>query len=101
MNTYHDQLDQFEARVRAEADEIELYCERCDNTGFKRISPTILATCDHEARKQPVFCICLEVIGDNGFCPVHGFPVDYVEEGSDNTMSTQLDDAGFGSGGVQ
>lgn len=25
------------------------YCEDCDNTGYKRISPTILASCNHGA----------------------------------------------------
>ena len=75
MNTYHDQLDAFEARVRAEHEETELnktkYCPLCDGTGYKRISPTSLDTCDHG---QP--------------------------EGSDTSMSAQLNDSGFGSQGV-
>lgn len=40
---YHNDLDAFEARVRAEAAESE----------------------------EPQ-CTCLEIIGDNGNCPVHG-----------------------------
>ena len=71
MNTYHDQLDAFEARVRAEQEETEIA----------------------EADKKPV-CVCLEYIGDNGYCPVHGYPPE--AEGSDTSMSAQLNDSGFG-----
>jgi len=62
MNKYHDQLDAYEARVRAEQEETDIA----------------------KADKEPL-CICLEHIGDNGFCPVHGEP-----EGSDNRISTQM-----------
>ena len=40
---YHNDVDAFEARMRAE-----------------------------EAERKTPQCICLEMIGDNGDCPVHG-----------------------------
>ena len=43
-------------------------------------------------------CICLQYIGDNGDCPVHG--KGFEAEGSDTSMAAQLSDAGFGSLGV-
>jgi hypothetical protein len=76
---YNNDLDAFEARVRAEQAETEYEigrrimrqiiadenkakdCPFCNGAGYKRISPTILATCDHS---EP--------------------------EGSDNRMSTQI-----------
>lgn len=74
-NTYHDQLDAYEARVRAEQEETEIA----------------------EADKK-VICICLEYIGDNGYCPVHGYPPEV--DGSDTIMKAQLNDAGYGCGGI-
>ena len=70
---YHNDLDRFEARMRAEQEETEI----------------------HEADKK---CVCLEYIGDNGYCPVHGYPPEV--DGSDTSTMTQLSDAGFGSQGV-
>ena len=44
-------------------------------------------------------CVCLEYIGDNGYCPVHGQPIG-EQEGSDTSMMAQLQDAGYGCGGI-
>jgi hypothetical protein len=75
---YHNDLDAFEARMKAEQEETDI----------------------HEEAKK-LLCICLEFIGDNGYCPVHGKPfTDPFEEGSDTSMASQLNDAGYGSGGV-
>lgn len=73
---YHNDLDRFEARMRAEQEEAEI----------------------EEADKKAA-CVCLEYIGDNGFCPVHGYPP-LEPEGSDTSMSAQLNDAGYGCGGL-
>ena len=40
-------------------------------------------------------CVCLEYIGDNGYCPVHGQPLGELD-GSDTSMKAQLNDSGFG-----
>lgn len=40
-------------------------------------------------------CACFDFIGDNPDCKEHG-----NFEGSDTSMMSQLQDAGFGSGGV-
>ena len=44
---------------------------------------------------EPEQCVCLEYAGDDPKCPVHG-----EQEGSDTSMMTQLQDAGYGSQGV-
>lgn len=44
-------------------------------------------------------CVCLEYIGDNGYCPVHGQPLGELE-GSDTSTMTQLQDSGYGCGGI-
>jgi hypothetical protein len=43
-----------------------------------------------------ITCTCLEYAGDSYDCPTHG-----AVEGSNTSMSAQLNDAGYGSGGVQ
>ena len=48
-----------------------------------------------EDLKQPEQCRCLEYAGDDPKCPVHG-----EQEGSDTSMSAQLNDAGYGCGGL-
>jgi hypothetical protein len=50
---------------------------------------------------EPPLCICLTYVGDNGDCPVHG-PAPKPKcrlDGSNASMSAQLDEAGFGSFG--
>ena len=84
MNTYHDQLDAFEARVRAEQAETDYEESRRHFT-----------VDDYPEGVLPEICICLEYIGDNGTCPIHG-----EREGSDTSMAAQLNDAGFGTQGV-
>ena len=78
-NQYHDQLDAFEARVRAEQEETDI----------------------HEAEK----CTCLEFAGDDLECPIHcttdTMTMDEFESKMAGGIYTQLTDAGFGSGGVQ
>ena len=44
---------------------------------------------------EPEQCRCLEYAGDDPKCPVHG-----EQEGSDTSMSAQLNDAGYGCGGL-
>ena len=39
-------------------------------------------------------CVCLEYAGDDPKCPVHGYMNE--QEGSDTSMSAQLNDSGFG-----
>lgn len=75
---YHDDLDRFEARARAEQEETEI----------------------HETEKP--MCVCLVYIGDNGPCPVHGenTVAEYESEGSDTSMGAQLSDAGYRCGGI-
>ena len=70
-------------------------CALCDGTGYKRVSPTILATCDHN---EPEQCRCIEYAGDDPECPVHGWANE--QEGSDTSTMTQLNDAGYGCGGI-
>ena len=48
-----------------------------------------------EDLEQPEQCVCLEYAGDDPKCPVHG-----EQEGSDTSMMTQLQDAGYGCGGI-
>lgn len=72
---YHDALDLLEARMKLEQEETDI----------------------HEAGKHPQ-CNCYEFVGDNSACPVHGTYTD--EDESDTSMSAQLHNAGFGSGGV-
>lgn len=67
---YHDALDRMEARERAERAEAE----------------------QHEQ------CRCLEYAGDDPKCPVHGWMNE--QEGSDTSTSAQLNDAGYGCGGI-
>ena len=52
-----------------------------------------------EDLEQPEQCVCLEYIGDNGYCPVHGQPIGELD-GSDTSTMTKLQDAGYGSQGV-
>ena len=66
---YHDALDRMEARERAERAEAEI-------------------------ESKPI-CVCLEYIGDNGYCPVHGQPISELD-GSDTSVKAQLNDSGFG-----
>jgi HPt (histidine-containing phosphotransfer) domain-containing protein len=74
-NLYHDQLDAFEARVRAEAEENEL-----NNAGNSTIE--LIEKIDAEIEKAAALLRVLQQF-----------------EGSDTSM-TQLNDAGFGSQGV-
>lgn len=43
-------------------------------------------------------CVCLEYAGDDPKCPVHGWMNE--QEGSDTSTMTQLNDAGYGCGGI-
>ena len=70
---YHDALDRMEARERAERADVEL-------------------------DEQPEQCRCLEYAGDDPKCPVHGWMNE--QEGSDTSMGAQLNDAGYGCGGI-
>ena len=51
-----------------------------------------------DLQNENPICVCLEYIGDNGYCPVHGQPISELD-GSDTSMMTQLQDAGYGCGG--
>lgn len=47
-----------------------------------------------EDLEQPEQCRCLEYAGDDPKCPVHGWMNE--QDGSDTSMSAQLNDSGFG-----
>ena len=79
---YHNDLDTFEARVRAEQAMAE-YDE----------SRRVFTIDDYEAQEQPEQCVCLEYAGDDPRCPIHGWMNE--QEGSDTSMSAQLNDSGF------
>ena len=51
-----------------------------------------------EDLEQPEQCRCLEYAGDDPKCPVHGWMNE--QEGSDTSTMTQLNDAGYGCGGI-
>jgi hypothetical protein len=73
---YHDDLDRFEALVRSEQE------------------PEINSIQSNQPQ-----CVCYEFAGDNDNCPVHfSWTIDL--DGSNTSMESQLNDAGFGSGGV-
>jgi hypothetical protein len=65
---YHDAIDRREAKERAE----QFEREQADHEQFEREQA--------EREQDKPLCICLERIGDNGLCPVHGAP--RVEFGS-------------------
>lgn len=51
-----------------------------------------------EDLEQPEQCVCLEYAGDDPKCPVHGWMNE--QDGSDTSTMTQLNDAGYGCGGI-
>jgi hypothetical protein len=120
---FHNDLDAFEARVRAEQEETDIH--EADKPTIKGFSDEELSkcTCNRFLRFYPYVdydpncpihkkhyqlqqddkkpqCCCYEYVGDNSGCPVHGTHADEDEEGSDTSMASQLNDAGFGSGGA-
>lgn len=85
---FHDAVDRYEAQERAEQAERE-YREAEKREADKRET-------DEDEK-----CECLQYAGDAIACLIHGLLFrDDDPDGSDTSMATQLDDAGFGSGGV-
>ena len=91
---YHNDLDRYEARVRAEQEERDMdEAEQYDpSIPLEDFNAKMAAGIYRYFCRQPALCCCLEYIGDNGPCPVHGSPfTDPLEpEGSDNSVSTQM-----------
>lgn len=51
-----------------------------------------------EDLEQPEQCCCEEYAGDIPNCPVHGWMNE--QDGSDTSTKAQLNDSGFGCGGI-
>lgn len=79
---YNDALDRREAQERAEQAERELntssqysMCPECSPAGGRHYDNKFQNCMKCGASlitPQEPLCICLEIIGDNGDCPVHG-----------------------------
>lgn len=103
---YHNDLDNWEARVHADQAE-ELFNDKFAHCGECHDVHTTSDMIDIDgylyckkcacANNKPV-CVCLEYAGDDPECPVHGWAKE--QEGSDTSTMTQLNDAGYGCGGI-
>jgi hypothetical protein len=92
---YHDALDRYEARMRAEQADRELD----DVLAYEILQEQAERErdLDEQDKRQ---CCCFEFAGDNDICPIHGAAIIEEPEGSDTSATAQLSEAGFGEGGV-